>query len=57
MIDPDTSDKLDGYTKAYYELRQRKGVSIADVAKLVREPNIFGSLMVKMGDADAFVSA
>jgi malate dehydrogenase (oxaloacetate-decarboxylating)(NADP+) len=56
VIDPDTSDKLDGYTKAYYELRQRKGVSIADVAKLVREPNIFGSLMVKMGDADAFVS-
>jgi malate dehydrogenase (oxaloacetate-decarboxylating)(NADP+) len=56
VIDPDLFGNLDGYTQAYYELRQRKGVSIADVAKLVRDPNIFGSLMVKMGDADAFVS-
>ena len=56
VIDPDGFDKLEGYTKAYYELRQRKGVSVADVSKLVREPNVFGSLMVKMGDADAFVS-
>lgn len=56
VIDPDGFEKLASYTKAYYELRQRKGVSIADVAKLVREPNIFGLMMVKMGDADAFVS-
>jgi malate dehydrogenase (oxaloacetate-decarboxylating)(NADP+) len=56
VIDPESFDQLDGYTKSYYELRQRKGVSVADVAKLVRDPNIFGSLMVKMGDADAFVS-
>jgi malate dehydrogenase (oxaloacetate-decarboxylating)(NADP+) len=56
VIDPNGFDNLDGYTKAYYELRQRKGVNAADVAKLVRDPNIFGSLMVKTGDADAFVS-
>jgi malate dehydrogenase (oxaloacetate-decarboxylating)(NADP+) len=56
VIDPVGFDKLADYTKSYYDLRQRKGVNVADVAKLVREPNIFGSLMVKMGDADAFVS-
>jgi malate dehydrogenase (oxaloacetate-decarboxylating)(NADP+) len=56
VIDPEGFDKLEAYTNSYYELRQRKGVNVADVAKLVREPNIFGSLMVKMGDADAFVS-
>ena len=56
VIDPEGFDKLEAYTKSYYELRQRKGVNVADVAKLVREPNIFGSLMVKMGDAEAFVS-
>ena len=56
VVDPDEFDKLEAYTKAYYELRQRKGVNIADVSKLVRDPNILGSLMVKMGDADAFVS-
>ncbi|MGZ9222720.1 MAG: NADP-dependent malic enzyme [Anaerolineales bacterium] len=56
VIDPESFDKLDDYTKAYYELRQRKGVSVADVSKLVRDPNVFGSLMVKLGEADAFVS-
>jgi malate dehydrogenase (oxaloacetate-decarboxylating)(NADP+) len=56
VIDPNESEKLDAYKQAYYELRQRKGVSMVDVAKLVREPNVFGSLMVKLGDADAFVS-
>jgi len=56
VVDPEGFDKLEAYTKSYYELRQRKGVNVADVAKLVREPNIFGSLMVKMGDAEAFVS-
>jgi malate dehydrogenase (oxaloacetate-decarboxylating)(NADP+) len=56
VIDPDGFDKLESYSKAYYELRQRKGVSVADVSKLMRDPNVFGSLMVKMGDADAFVS-
>jgi malate dehydrogenase (oxaloacetate-decarboxylating)(NADP+) len=56
VIDPDKFDKLESYTNAYYELRQRKGANILDVAKLVSEPNVFGSLMVRMGDADAFVS-
>jgi len=56
VIDPEGFDKLEAYTKSYYELRQRKGVNVADLSKHVREPNIFGSLMVKMGDADAFVS-
>jgi malate dehydrogenase (oxaloacetate-decarboxylating)(NADP+) len=56
VIDPNGFEKLEAYKQAYYELRQRKGVSMVDVAKLVREPNVFGSLMVKMGDADAFVS-
>jgi malate dehydrogenase (oxaloacetate-decarboxylating)(NADP+) len=56
VIEPSGFEKLESYKQAYYELRQRKGLSMVDVAKLVREPNIFGSLMVKMGDADAFVS-
>ena len=56
IVDPEGSDKLQEYTNAYYELRQRKGVNIADISKLVREPNVFGPLMVKLGDADAFIS-
>jgi malate dehydrogenase (oxaloacetate-decarboxylating)(NADP+) len=56
VIDPAKFDKLDAYAKAYYELRQRKGVTSVDVKKFIKEPNVLGSLMVKMGDADAFVS-
>ena len=56
VVDPEGFDRLEEYTQAYYELRQRKGINRADVSKFVRDPNVFGSLMVKMGDADAFVS-
>jgi malate dehydrogenase (oxaloacetate-decarboxylating)(NADP+) len=56
IIDPDTFESLDAYAQAYYELRQRKGVTLAEAGNRVRNPNIFGPMMVKMGDADAFVS-
>ncbi|HSA99061.1 MAG TPA: NADP-dependent malic enzyme [Anaerolineales bacterium] len=56
VIDPNAFDKLESYTQAYYEIRQRKGVNVADASKFVHDPNVFGSLMVKMGDADAFIS-
>jgi malate dehydrogenase (oxaloacetate-decarboxylating)(NADP+) len=56
VVDPNEFGKLEAYINSYYELRQRKGVNIADVSKFVRDPNILGSLMVKLGDADAFVS-
>ncbi|MFM8370019.1 MAG: NADP-dependent malic enzyme [Chloroflexota bacterium] len=56
IVDPDTFDKLEPYAKKLYELRQRKGMMISDAFKKVRDPNILGSMMVKMGDADAFVS-
>jgi malate dehydrogenase (oxaloacetate-decarboxylating)(NADP+) len=56
IIDPASFDRLEEYTAAYYELRSRKGVTLRDARKRIREPNVFGSMMVKMGDADAFIS-
>ncbi len=56
VVDPAEFDKLDSYKQAYYELRQRKGVNLADASKFGRDTNILGSMMVKMGDADAFIS-
>src|SRR5512134_2801436 len=49
VVDPNEFDRLESYAHAYYELRQRKGVSAADLSKVVQDPNVFGSLMVKMG--------
>ncbi len=56
IVDPTTFDNIDQYAKAFYELRQRKGVSLQEAKELIKDPNIFGPMMVKMGEADAFVS-
>jgi malate dehydrogenase (oxaloacetate-decarboxylating)(NADP+) len=56
IIDPENYEKIDHYAEAYYQLRKRKGVVLADACKTVCQPNIFGPMMVKMKDADAFVS-
>jgi len=56
IIDPNQFDRLGEYTRAYSELRQRKGVTRQYAMKRVRDPNVFGPMMVKLGDADAFVS-
>jgi malate dehydrogenase (oxaloacetate-decarboxylating)(NADP+) len=56
IVDPVTFFKMEAYAKAYYELRQRKGTTMKDAAKKVNDPNVLGSMMVKLGDADAFVS-
>ncbi|MCS7010869.1 MAG: phosphate acyltransferase, partial [Anaerolineales bacterium] len=56
IIDPDNFERYEEYVKVYYELRARKGMTLAKARKRVREPNVLGPLMVKMGDADAYVS-
>jgi malate dehydrogenase (oxaloacetate-decarboxylating)(NADP+) len=56
IINPATHERFDKYCEAYVNLRHRKGVTRWHAAKRILEPNIFGPLMVKMGDADAFVS-
>ena len=56
IINPREFDRIDEYAQAFHNLRQRKGVTISEAQDLVKEPNVFGPMMVKMGDADAFVS-
>ena len=56
IVYPRDFKDLEKYAKAYYEFRNRKGVGFNDAVKKVREANVFGSMMVKLGDADAFVS-
>jgi malate dehydrogenase (oxaloacetate-decarboxylating)(NADP+) len=56
VVDPSDFAKQDQYAQAYSELRGRMGVTLAIASRRVREVNILGSMMVKMGDADAFVS-
>ncbi len=56
IVDPRNFARMDEYAQAYYELRQRKGVTLKLAYKRLTDPNVLGPMMVKMGDADAFVS-
>jgi malate dehydrogenase (oxaloacetate-decarboxylating)(NADP+) len=56
IVDPSRFDGLDKYAAAYYELRQRKGLNMHDAVKRISDPNVFGPMLVKMGEADAFIS-
>ncbi len=56
VVDPAHFDDSDKYAEAYYSLRNRKGIVMVDAYKRILDPNVFGSMMVKLGDADAFVS-
>jgi malate dehydrogenase (oxaloacetate-decarboxylating)(NADP+) len=56
IVDPANFGGNGKYADAYYALRRRKGVTMNDARKKVREPNVLGPMMVKMGDADACVS-
>jgi malate dehydrogenase (oxaloacetate-decarboxylating)(NADP+) len=47
---------VERYAKAFYEKRQRKGISYQDSRRLLRERNYFGAMMVEFGEADALVS-
>jgi len=56
IVSPQQSDKRRTYAQAFYEQRQRSGVSLAHSRELMRSANYFGLMMVEHGDADAFIS-
>ena len=56
IIDPAKSDRLNAYTEEFYELRKNKGMTMSKAEKIVRDPLYFGTMMVKMDDADGMVS-
>lgn len=56
IIDPENSDKLQKYIESFYELRKSKGMTLGKADKIVRDPLYFGTMMVKLDDADGMVS-
>jgi malate dehydrogenase (oxaloacetate-decarboxylating)(NADP+) len=57
IIDPRESDKLKDYTEALFTMRQRKGVTLAEARRMMRNNrNYFGAMMVQNGDADTMLS-
>ena len=56
IVDPETAPRRQEYVNELYRLRQRRGVTLGAADELMNDRNIFGSMMVRMGDADALVS-
>lgn len=59
IIDPKLDDHKalkEKYALDYFESRKRKGVTLYDANKAMTDRNYFGSMLVKNGYADAFVS-
>lgn len=56
IIDPLTSEHREAYIAELFQLRQRRGVTLREAETLINDRNVFGSMMVHMGDADALIS-
>ncbi|MGZ6143908.1 MAG: phosphate acyltransferase, partial [Myxococcales bacterium] len=56
IIDPLSTDKFASYAQAFYELRQRSGVSWAEALYRVRQRNTFAAMMLKEGLVDGLVT-
>jgi malate dehydrogenase (oxaloacetate-decarboxylating)(NADP+) len=59
IIDPKTDEeeeRRNRYANIFWEERQRKGISLLDAQKWMRERNYFASMMVNEGEADAMLT-
>jgi malate dehydrogenase (oxaloacetate-decarboxylating)(NADP+) len=56
VVEPEQHPRWNEYVEEFYRLRQRKGVNPGAAREQLNHRNIFGSMMVRMGDADALVS-
>lgn len=57
IIDPfEDEARLEEYAQYLYSKRQRRGISLFQARKLMRDRNYFGASMVEFGEADALIS-
>lgn len=57
IIDPTKEhEKQKEYGQLYFEKRGRRGVTLSEACKAMRQRTHFGTMMVELGEADAFLS-
>src|SRR5690606_29828447 len=59
IIDPRSDDqkaKREEYGELFFRKRQRKGMNKYESAKIMKDRNYYGCMMVETGDADAMLS-
>lgn len=56
VVDPTTDPRHEAYAQEFARLRAKKGVTIEQANEQMNDATYFGTMMVKMGDADGLVS-
>ena len=57
IIDPfEELERTNRYAESLYKKRQRRGVTLLEASKFLRDRNYFGASMVEFGEADAMIS-
>ena len=56
VINPIKSENFEKYASEFYELRKAKGVTLEQAQEIIKNNIYFGTMMVKMGDADGLVA-
>ena len=53
---PETKDKIEEFAQIFWKKHQRKGITILEARKLMKNRNYFGAMLVETGEADAIIS-
>lgn len=56
IIRPTQSENRESYAQAFFERRQRKGMTHHLAAELMKQNNYYGAMMVELGHADGLLS-
>lgn len=55
IIDPECYEEMDAMAEALYEIRKSKGMTLEQARETCLQANYFGTMLVKMGKADALL--
>jgi len=56
IIDPASADEFDDYAQELFRLKHRRGVMEKEAYRLMKNPNYFGAMAVRRGDADGLIT-
>ena len=56
IVDPAAFAPMASYVDAYYQMRQRKGITRTEAEALRTDPTRFGAMMLSQGEADALIA-
>ncbi|RMF93698.1 MAG: NADP-dependent malic enzyme [Candidatus Schekmanbacteria bacterium] len=56
IINPLESEKFKTYVEKLHDIRKRNGVTLVEAKEMMKNPIVYGSMMVHVGDAEGMVS-